>query len=144
MFDHVKCLKGWTTLVCHVYDSKYCKVLTIACCDMQSEDGVAQTFFWKNLNSVMSENGVSKVNFKGFMADSAQANWNAVRKIYGVGDPSLPMVGRERTCLFHWSQSLDKVTQKYIKTSLQFQHKQLCNDYKDAKTIDDAETKYYV
>jgi hypothetical protein len=58
------------------------------------------------------------VNFKGFMADSAQANWNAVRKIYGVGDPSLPMVGRERTCLFHWSQILDKVTQVYIKTSL--------------------------
>ena len=54
------------------------------------------------------------------------------------------MVGRERTCLFHWSQSLDKVTQKYIKTSLQFQHKQLCKDYKDAKTIDEAETKYHV
>jgi hypothetical protein len=65
------------------------------------------------------------VNFKGFMADNAQANWNAVRKIYGVGDPSLPMVGRGRICLFQWSQNLDKVTQKYIKTSLQFQHKQL-------------------
>jgi hypothetical protein len=87
---------------------------------------------------------VSKVNFKGFMADSAQANWNAVRKIYGVGDPSLPMVGRERTCLFNWSQSLDKVTQKYMKTSLQFQYKQLCKDYKDVKTIDEGETKYHV
>ena len=54
------------------------------------------------------------------------------------------MVGRERTCRFYWSQSLDKVTQKYIKTSLQFQHKQLCKDYKDAKTIDDDETKYHV
>ena len=54
------------------------------------------------------------------------------------------MVGRERVCLFHWSQSLDKVTQNYIKTSLQFQHKQLCKDYKDAKTIDEAETNYHV
>ena len=54
------------------------------------------------------------------------------------------MVGSERTCIFHWSQSLDKVTQKYIKTSLQFHHKQLCKDYKDAKTIDEAETKYHV
>ena len=90
---------------------------------MQSEDGIAQTLFWENLNSVMSENGVSKVNFKGFMADSAHANWSAVRNIYGVGDPSLPMVGCERTYFFHWSQILDKVTHNYINTSLQFQHK---------------------
>jgi hypothetical protein len=34
--------------------------------------------------------------------------------------------------------------QKYIKPSLQFQDKQLCKDYKDAKTIDEAETKYHV
>ena len=87
---------------------------------------------------------MSKVNFKGFMADSIQANWNVARNIYNEGDLSLPMVGRERTCLFHWSQSLNKVTQKYIKTSLQFQHKQLCKDYKDAKIIDEAETKYHV
>jgi hypothetical protein len=64
-----------------MYDSKFCKVLTIACCDMQSKYGVAQTLFWKNLNSVMSKDKVSKVNFKGFMIDNAHANWNAVRKI---------------------------------------------------------------
>ena len=75
MFDHVKRLKDWTTLACHVYASKYRKVFTIA-----------QTFFWKNLNSVMIENGVSNVNFKGFMADIAEANWNAIRQIYGGGD----------------------------------------------------------
>ena len=119
-------------------------MLTIACCDMQSEGGAVQTFFWENLNVVMAENGVPKTNFKGFMADNAQANWNAVRMVYGDGDPSLPMVARERTCLFHWSASLDKVTQKYIKPSLQFQHKQICKDYKDAVTMDDAETKYHV
>ena len=78
------------------------------------------------------------------MVDNAQANWNAAKKIYGEGAPSLPMVGRERTCLFHWSQSLDKVTQKYIKTSLQFQHKQLCKNYIYTKTIDEVETKYHV
>lgn len=27
MFDHVKWLKNWTTLACHVYNSKYYKVL---------------------------------------------------------------------------------------------------------------------
>ncbi len=34
MFDHVKCVVGWTTMVCHVYDLVYCKVLTIMVCDM--------------------------------------------------------------------------------------------------------------
>ena len=78
------------------------------------------------------------------MADSAQANWNAVRKIYGDGDRTLLMVANERICLFHWYANLNKVTQKYIKPSLQFQHKQLCNDYKNGKTMGNVETKYYV
>ena len=45
MFDHVKRLKDWATLVYHVYDSKYCKVLTIACRHMQFEDDATQTLF---------------------------------------------------------------------------------------------------
>ena len=101
MFDHVKRVENWTTMASHVYDSKYCKVMTIAICDMQSEDAEAQELFWTQLNTVMRENGVDTVNFKGFMADSAQANWNAVRKVYGSGDPGVCMEGRERTCLFH-------------------------------------------
>ena len=80
MFDHVKRLKNWTTLACYVYDNKYCKVLTIACCDMQFEDDVTQTLFWENLNYVMVENGVSNLNFKGFMADNAHVNWIAIKK----------------------------------------------------------------
>ncbi len=28
MFDHVKCVKKWTTMACHVYDLMYCKVFT--------------------------------------------------------------------------------------------------------------------
>jgi hypothetical protein len=28
MFDHVKQFVGWTTMGCHVYDPKYCKVMT--------------------------------------------------------------------------------------------------------------------
>ena len=39
MFNYIKHVKDWTTMACHVYDSRYCKILTIACCDMQSEDG---------------------------------------------------------------------------------------------------------
>ena len=49
----------------------------------------------------MAENGVPNVNFKGFIGDNVQANWIEIRKIYGEGDPSLPMVGCKHTCLFH-------------------------------------------
>jgi hypothetical protein len=74
MFDHVKRVKNWTTMACHVYDSAYCRVMTIAVCDMQSDDAVAQMVLWKNLNDVMARHGVPLPKFKGFMADSAQAN----------------------------------------------------------------------
>jgi hypothetical protein len=30
----VKHVKKWTTMACHVYDSTYCRVMTIAICDM--------------------------------------------------------------------------------------------------------------
>jgi hypothetical protein len=37
MFDHVKCVHEWTTVACHVYDSVYYKIFTIAICNIQSE-----------------------------------------------------------------------------------------------------------
>ena len=74
-------------MACRVYDSRYCKVLPIACRNIQSEDGVTQIVFWKILKSVMTKNGVPNVNFKGFMVDSAQSNWNAVNTTYGDSDP---------------------------------------------------------
>jgi hypothetical protein len=142
MFDHVKRVRSWTTMACHVYDSTYCRVMTIAVCDMQSEDVAAQSVVWKNLNAVMAGHGVHDVNFKGFMADSAQANWNAIRMIYGSGDAAEKMVDKERTCLFHWTQSLEKHTKADIRQDLQAQHRKLCQQYKNAKSMAEAETKY--
>ena len=101
MFDHVKRVRRWTTMACHVYDSSYCCVMTIACFDMQSEDCATQIMFWKTLNLVLARSGVPKTNFKGFMADSAQANWNAMRVVYGLDNIAKPMENREQTCLFH-------------------------------------------
>lgn len=80
IFDHVKCTKVWTMQTCHVYGNKYWKVLTIACCDIQSKDGATQTLLWENLNLVMAENRVSRGNFKKIMMNNAQANWNALKK----------------------------------------------------------------
>jgi hypothetical protein len=113
-------------MACHVYDAIYCRVITIAICDMHSEDAVAQSVLWKNLNVVIARHGIPKPKFKGFMADSAQANWNAFRVIYGSGDAAIPMKDQERTCLFHWIQSLEKHTKADIRADLQDQHPLLC------------------
>jgi hypothetical protein len=69
MFDHVKRVKKWTMMACHVYDSTYCRIMTIAVCDMHSEDAAAQSVLWKNLNVVVAKHGVPKPKFKGFMAE---------------------------------------------------------------------------
>jgi hypothetical protein len=58
MFDHVKLVKKWTTMACHVYDSTYCSVMTIVVCDMQSEDVAVQSVLWKNLNVVVAKHSV--------------------------------------------------------------------------------------
>ena len=87
MFDHVKRVKEWTTMACHIYDAEYCWVMSITVCDMQSEDAKVQRLMWTSLNKVMACHGVPNSNFKGFMADSAQANWNAVRVVYGSETP---------------------------------------------------------
>lgn len=77
MFDHVKCLKDRTTFSCHVCNSKQCKVLTIAYCDMQFKSGASHTIFWKKLDYFIVENEVPNVNFKHFMANITWVNWNA-------------------------------------------------------------------
>jgi hypothetical protein len=96
--------------------------MTIAVCDMQSEDAAVQSVLWKSLSDIMPRHSIPKPKFKGFMADSAQANWNAVRVIYGSSDATIPMKDQERTCLFHWTQSLEKHTKADIRAYLQHQH----------------------
>ena len=97
---------------------------------------------WKNLNAIIKKHGFANVNFKGFMADGAHANWNAVRIIYESGDASKKMIDRERTCLLHWIQSLEKHTKADICQDLQSQHQKLCQQYKKAKSLSKAETKF--
>ncbi len=74
MFDHVKHVVGWTTMVYHVYGSTYCKVMTIAVCDMQPKGTKTQQMMWTKLNDIMQLHDFPKSNFRGFMVDSAQAN----------------------------------------------------------------------
>jgi hypothetical protein len=74
MFDHIKSVQAWTTMVCHMYYASYCKVMTIVVCVIQSKDTVVQCIMWRKLNKVMKKNGMEKPNFKGFIADNVQAN----------------------------------------------------------------------
>jgi hypothetical protein len=74
MFDHVKHVVGWTIMVCHVYNLAYCKMMTIAICDMWFEDTKAQQVMWTKLNDMMQKHDFPKSNFKGFMASNARAN----------------------------------------------------------------------
>ncbi len=82
MFDHVNRVACWTTMACHVYDLAYCKMMTIAICDMQSEDTKAQQIMWTKFNETILKHGFPKLNFKGFMAISTQVNWNVIRIVY--------------------------------------------------------------
>jgi hypothetical protein len=70
-----------------VDDTAYCKVMTIAVCDMQSEDTKVQCIMWKKLKDLMGNNGVKNPNFQSFIVDNAQANWDAIQIVYGSGDP---------------------------------------------------------
>ena len=133
MFDHVKRVASWTTIVCQVYDNKYCKVMTIALCDMQSQDAEAQELFWVQLNRVMRKNVVKNTNFNGFMADRTGANWHVVQKVYDSGDPYVPMEDRVRTCLFHWTKCLQQKTSRHILLGFQDQYIIMCKGWKNSR-----------
>ena len=78
-----------------------------------------QMVFWKNLNDVIAKHDVPKPKFKGFMVDSAQTNWNAIRVIYNSGNATISMKDQERTYLFYWTQFLEKHTKANIHANLQ-------------------------
>jgi hypothetical protein len=46
--------------------------------------------------------GVTNPNFKGFMAYNAQANWNVICIVNGVGNPIMQLINKEHIYLFHW------------------------------------------
>ena len=92
-----------------------------------------------SLIAVMEKHGVKDVNFAGFMADNAQTNFNAVPEIFEFGEKTKPMLGRERTCQFHWSQTLKRHTKQLIKPKLQEVHKRLCHEYRLCKTKADVD-----
>ena len=114
----------------HVYDPVHCKVMTICVCNMKSEMAEHQKQMWRSLLEVMARHGYQSVEFYGFMADSAQANFNAVREIFGSDDKTIPIAGKGHTCQFHWSMALDRHIRQHIKPKLRAMHKRLCHEYR--------------
>lgn len=117
------------------------ELMTIASCEMKEEDTDAQVLFWENLNDVVIKKGGKRPDFFGFMADEAGANWRAVRTVYN-GGPNNKMEGRERSCLFHWEQSLQIHTVQYVVKHFQEEHKRLCRYWRSAVTEEEALSQY--
>ena len=109
----------------------------IAICECKEEDEDSQILFWRNLNAVMERCGHDPPDFAGFMSDEAGANWLAIRFVYN-GGPQNIMEGRERSCLFHWEQSLQKHTKKLVNVEKQSDHIQMCEAWRLARTSEKA------
>ena len=108
--------------------------MVIAICEMKEEDTEAQILFWESLNNVMQEEGFpATTDFAGFMADEAGANWMAIRTVYN-GNATNIMEGRERSCLFHWEQSLHKHTKKLVLPQYRHVHLDMCETWRLART----------
>ena len=88
--------------------------MVIAICETKEEDTDSQILFWNYLNEVMKQQGHPPADFVGFMADEAGANWIAIRTVFNGGHDNV-LIDRERSCLFHWEQSLQKNTKKFVK-----------------------------
>ena len=139
-FDFVKRMQEWTTMACHVYNPYVQEMQTIAIGDFKVEDTEAQTLFWMLLNRVMEREGYNNAEFKGFMADVAQANWRAVRTVFN-GGPNNVMVGQERSCSFHWEQSMQQHAKNCILPHSQEEFKQRCRAWRIAPSEEAAKTE---
>ena len=99
--------------------------MVIFICETKEEDTDSQILFWNCLNEVMKQQGHPLADFDGFMADEAGANWIVIRIVFN-GGPDNVLIGRERSCLFHWEKSLQKHTKKFVKREAVQEHIDFC------------------
>ncbi len=99
-------------------------------------------YIWQKLNATFLKKGVTNPNFKRFMTISAQANWNANCIISESGNPTMKMIDKEQTCLFHCIQSFNKHTKQFIALEFQDRHKALCYEYNNARSLEEVDLRY--
>ena len=152
MFDHIKRIHQWTTMAAHVYDHHLQRLLTIAVCEMKLVNKENQIKFWKIFNEVVGCARLPKPKFRGFMADAAQANYNAVCHVYGVTDGlngipdelvRVTTIGTNKpdtimsTCYFHFVQSICDHTNKWILEKFWTHHIEMCKHWANAPANDE-------
>jgi len=90
----------------------------------------------------MANNGVPNPNFKGFVANIIQANWNVVWIVYGNGDLNELMVDREN---FFSLESIRANTQNNISNqSCEKKHRIVCYEYKNAIFLGEVDAQYAI
>ena len=80
---------------------------------------------------IVKEASFQTPEFRGFMADEASANWNTIHKVYFNGERKLY---KERSCYFHWEQSMIEHTKPCIKSPFQEHHKIFCRQWKNVES----------
>ncbi len=63
-------------MACHIYDLVYCKLMTIAVCDMEFENTKVQCILWRKLNAIVKKKGLGMPISKG--------SWRIVHKQIGM------------------------------------------------------------
>ncbi|CAM6096701.1 unnamed protein product [Calypogeia fissa] len=117
MFDVMhRCIGGWLTLSAHIYDHHLRALSTIFTCELKAQDPLSQETPWRLMVNIAIRNGVPKVTIKGFMADNAEAGWEAVRNVFfnGKRDPNRD--------LFHFKQSFVWHAKEGIPTGKREEH----------------------
>jgi hypothetical protein len=72
-------------MACYMYDAAYCKVMTIAVCDIQSEDAKVQCIMWRELNDLMRKTT--------WRIPTSKASWRTVcRPIGMLSESSMALV----------------------------------------------------
>jgi hypothetical protein len=122
----------WCTMSAHVYDHFYRGLCTIFICELVSEDAHSLQTAWKVMRKICEKNDLGDVQFCGFIADNAQAGWNAIRNEFWGGKVNFE---KERSDAFHWSQSVELMTRRGILVAQRNEHKRLLDELKDAQNV---------
>jgi len=97
---------------------------------------------WKTFIKIIKKHGALNVNFKRFMVDSTEANFNVVRILFESGDLKILMENWEHTCFYYWTQSFDWHIKKLICLEFHNKHIKVCHDCKNATTLVSTKAKY--
>ena len=130
MFDVMhRITKDWLTFSAHVYDHNYRALCTIFTCELMAEDASSMEVAWRLMLQVAEENDLKDVTIHGFMADNAQAGWNAVRNVFSNGFADAT---KERSDAFHYSLLLRKHTLECVVDGKHAEHYRLWDLLRDA------------